>query len=386
MDSNRFRVAHICQSDDPNVGGSLSVARALVREQRKLGLDARLIFLYRANSTSDRPPNNTDSLWCDVERKSRWLHGVPRLRRILKQFDPAIIHHHDGILWPRLATMTLGRPLVTHGHLGLPAQGFFSPARLTQFVVARTTDRLIAISEWVASSWERGGFPKKRIWLIPNGVETNRFFSRSSGEKQALRKQLGLPVDCQIALWVGRLHRKMKGLDRLVATASVLRPPFHLVVVGDGPDRSWLEDKMKQIGREASDYTLVGKVADPSLYFGAADMFLFTSVVEPFGLVLLEAAASGLPVFAFDCEGGGRDLLHKVKATIAREDEAGWLVEQMNSRPNQLNTVEITKMVRLEFSWESAARKTIELYQELLEIAKQRNIDVLSVGKRAGSF
>ena len=322
MKPDYFRVAHICQSDDPNVGGSLSVARALVREQRKMGLDARLVFLYRTDSTSARLPKAADSLWCDVERKSRWLRGVLCLRRVLRQFDPAIIHHHDGILWPRLATVTLGRPLVTHGHLGLTTQGIFSPARLTQFAVKRTTDRLIAISEWVASSWERGGFPKERIRLIPNGVETDRFVSKSPEQKQTLRRQLGLPIDCRIVLWVGRLHREMKGLDRVAAIAAVLRPPFHLIVVGDGPDRSWLENKMKQI---ASNYTLVGKVSDPTSYFCAADMFLFTSKVEAFGLVLLEAAASGLPVFAFDCEGGGRDLLEKLKATIASGDEAKWL-------------------------------------------------------------
>jgi glycosyltransferase involved in cell wall biosynthesis len=370
MESNRFRVAHICQSDDPNVGGSLSVARALVQEQRKLGLDARLVFLYRTASTSARPLNATDSLWCDVERKSRWLRGVPCLRRVLRQFDPAIIHHHDGILWPRLATMTTGRPLVTHGHLGLPTQGFFSPARLTQFVVKRTTDRLIAISEWVASSWERGGFPKERIRLIPNGVKTDCFVSKTFEEKQALRQRLGLPMDCRIVLWVGRLHCETKGLDRLAAIASVIRPPFHLVVVGDGPDRSWLEDKLKQIGREESGYTLVGKVTDPTTYFGAADMFLFTSKVEPFGLVLLEAAASGLPVFAFNCKGGGRDLLKKLKVTVTFENNAGWLVEQMRLLPDRTGTMEITKMVRLEFSWESAARKTVEMYQELLKMLR----------------
>jgi glycosyltransferase involved in cell wall biosynthesis len=365
VDAKSYRVAHICQSDDPNEGGALSVARALVRDQRKLGLDARLVFLYHAGATRDRPPGAADSLWCDVERSTRWVLGVRRLRRVLRSCGADLIHHHDGILWPRLATMTLGRPIVTHAHLGSPAhRSFFTATRLAQWVAMRTTNRLIAMSDWVAASWERDGFPTDRIRLIPNGVDTERFFPRTIGEKQALRRKLGLPVDCRMVVWVGRLSR-VKGLDRVAAMASVLPPPLHLVVVGDGPDRSWLEARLKQVGTQASGYTFVGKVVDSSQYFGAADMFLFTSVAESFGMVLLEAAASGLPVFAFNCEGGAQELLKRFDATIVRDAEFGQMAELM-AAPTRFDATETSKIVPAEFLSINTARRTVEVYQELL--------------------
>ncbi len=368
IDLKPIRVAHICQSHNPDEGGSLSVARALVREQRRIGIDARLVFLHKVDSSSERTLFGEDTLWCDIERRTRWMHGVVRLRSVLRRFDPSILHHHDGILWPRVVTMSLGRPIVTHGHLGFPTRGPFSSARLTQFVVKRTSNSLIAISEWVANSWERAGFPKKRICLIPNGVQSDSFRPITGESKQHLRMKLGLPLDCRVVLWVGRLHRQTKGLDRLLAVASLLECPFHLVVVGDGQDRPWLEARMRQSSRTQSTYTLVGNVSDPSPFYRTADLFLFTSLIEPFGLVILEAAASRLPIFAFCCKGGGLELLHKCKATVAGDHEVAALVNQMRSPPDPVRLADISEMVDRDFSWGAAASKAIKMYHELLAV------------------
>jgi glycosyltransferase involved in cell wall biosynthesis len=350
-----------------NVGGSLSVARALVREQRRLGLDARLVLLYREASEAEKLPFGPEVLRCGIERSSRWTRGIYACRQALTRLAPDLIHHHDGILWPRLATMTLRKPMVTHGHLPAPSASFFSGPGLTHAATIRSTDRLIAISDSVASSWEQSGFPARRIRVVPNGVDTRTFFPRTEVEKMRLRDQLGLPRDGRILLWVGRLHREMKGLERVVSVASLLREPFCLVIVGDGPDRSWLETELKRTVSEHL-YRMVGKAGDTAPYFGCADLFLFTSHSEPFGLVLLEAAASGLPLFAFACEGGGRELLKTLGATTVQADGARELANHiLGGKAGQMDTAGAAELAGRDFSWESATHKIVAVYRELFE-------------------
>ena len=107
-----------------------------------------------------------------------------------------------------------------------------------------------------------------------------------------------------------------KGLDRLTATARSLPAGIRLVIVGDGPARAWLVTQLETLDDRP---LLMGNIKDPAEIFGIADAFLFTSNVEPFGLVLLEAAASGLPIYAFVCEGGGRELLRDLGATVVMD-------------------------------------------------------------------
>jgi glycosyltransferase involved in cell wall biosynthesis len=287
------------------------------------------------------------------------------LRAWLKDFDPDVIHHHDGILWPRVATSRLAIPLMTHGHLGRPAAGPLSSAYWTHRFVAAHTDRLIAISDWVAASWRKGGFPASRIRTIPNGVDTERYFVRDEREKEKLRKQLGLPTDRTVVLWVGRLDRGTKGLDRLIAFAALNRDA-QIVVVGDGPDRDWLRLEIDKLTKERRP-VLVGKVADPSSYFGAADTFLFTSRVESFGLVLLEAAACGLPILAFPCDGGGVDLLNRCKATmIPQALTAATLERILEGRRDDRELRLIAADVSENYSWQATASTIEGAYRELL--------------------
>src|SRR5215510_774824 len=210
-----MRVAHICQSDDPNVGGSLTVASALVREERQQGLDARLLCLYGSGNADSATAATSYTKSLHVSRRARWKSGISALRAWLKDFGPDVIHHHDGILWPRVATSRLTIPLVTHGHLGRPVAGPLSSAYWTHRYVAAHTDRLIAISDWVAASWEKGGLPSSKIRMVPNGVDTKRYFVRDERDKEMLREQLGLPITRTIRLSAGRLDRETKGVYRL---------------------------------------------------------------------------------------------------------------------------------------------------------------------------
>lgn len=357
-------VVHLCQSADPNVGGSLTVARALVKAQRALGVEAWLVCLYEDDPGVQRVREMDYEITCGVSRLMRWSSGLVKLRGVINRLQPDIIHHHDGVLWPRLALVGWKGVRITHGHLGGPRGGLLASSFWTHRLTMATTDCLIAISPWVAASWEQSGFPRAKIRLLPNGVDCERFFSRPPEVRRQLRQALGIDAGRHMLLWAGRLDRETKGLDRLVATAHKLPAEVLLVIAGGGPDDVWLKAELQQLPTERRPL-LLGKVPDPAELFGVADSFLFTSKVEPYGLVLLEAAASGLPIFAFPCVGGGKELLVELGACVVGDDEAGELAQAVVRHQDYLPAGLVEK-IQSNCSWGKVAAGALAIYREWL--------------------
>jgi glycosyltransferase involved in cell wall biosynthesis len=366
-----LKVLHLVQSQDVNIGGSLTVGRALVKEQRSIGVDAWLVVLYCGRAVTTDAEQFPFEITCNVRRSSRWTKGIKTLRRLIVELSPDIIHHHDGILWPRLAGMGLGIPRVTHGHLGAPPLKFPSLNSLTHLVTLHTTQHLIAISKWVADSWRLSGMDPSRISIVPNGVDTNRFFRRPDSTRHRVRNSLGLEDSDLMLAWVGRMDKLIKGLDRLMEVAAHLSPLVRLVILGDGPDLHWLNDQVKQFPPETRPIVL-GKVEDPSEILGCADAFLFTSRLEPFGLVILEAVSSSLPIYAFPCDGGVCELFSRFKVTNEDNNGVHYLANAILKHGRGASP-QLRSIAADEFSWPSVARQIVDLYLNIL-IDKVKNL------------
>jgi glycosyltransferase involved in cell wall biosynthesis len=224
---------------------------------------------------------------------------------------------------------------------------------------------LIAISEPVAESWRAAGLAHRKIVLIPNGVNAKRFHPVSIDEMMGLRKLLNLPIDRQILLWIGRLDIVTKGLDRLCEILGLLDEKYYVVIVGDGPGRKYLQERIITIG--AQERTIyIGSVGDTAHYYQSADALLFTSRREPMGLVILEAAAAGLPIFALPCEGGARYLLQEVGAMSVQSDEAKVLAGLMNEARLVRRSLGEIRTLTAKYSWEVCARRGMDVYAEAL--------------------
>ena len=110
---------------------------------------------------------------------------------------------------------------------------------------------------------------------------------------------------------LGRLHEQ-KGFDILLRAAAILRDrgvPFRLRIAGEGPDRGLLEGLIAETGLQAQ-VELVGWVSPPGPFLATLDLFAVPSRYEPFGLVVIEAMAAGVPVVASDLE-GPREILEQ---------------------------------------------------------------------------
>lgn len=356
-----MRVVHICQRDDPDTGGSLRVAEALVREQLAVGLDVWLIFLYG-------PPSHISEMFgaravCLGLHSSRQaFRGVRALCKAIRHVSPDIIHSHDGIVWPRLAFLQLRTPVVMHSHL--PVRDTDRPA--SRFLIKRTTKILVGISLHTIETWVGDDFPPSRIHYVPNGVDFDRFGLIGAESKTTLRQKLGLPVDQRLLLWVGRVHRSMKGSDRLERVAGLLPDDMVLVVVGNGPEYEGVCERCRQPIDEGK-LIMVGTSDAPEDYYKAADEFLFTSHHEPFGLVILEAVASGLPIIAFPVtQGGGAVRLLKEFDAAMVEDAATdaqiqRILDQSAAR-KELVQANLEK-VRKKYSWKPISNQVVDAYK-----------------------
>jgi glycosyltransferase involved in cell wall biosynthesis len=158
-------------------------------------------------------------------------------------------------------------------------------------------------------SMVRAGVPPERIWLFANTVDTHAFAAAAAAlgpRRRELRAELGIPEHAVVALSVCRLVRE-KGLEVFLRAAAVAEQ-VHPVLAGNGPEREALQACAAGLGIEA---TFLGDVEWERVVelYAAADLFVLVSRHEPWGVVVNEAAACGLPLLLSEHVGAAADLL-----------------------------------------------------------------------------
>ncbi len=166
----------------------------------------------------------------------------------------------------------------------------------------RHADRVVVISHEILAGLAEVDLDPSRIVQMPNAVDLHRFRPASAPEKQQLRLTHGLPADRTLVLYAGRLSRA-KGLPMLIEawpTLHARHPELYLVIVGSGRHSfDDCEEELKTAIREHGLEAHVQFVPENDRvceYLQAADVFIFPSDYEGFGLGLIEALASALVV------------------------------------------------------------------------------------------
>ncbi len=171
----------------------------------------------------------------------------------------------------------------------------------------------------------------ERVHLLARGVDSQLFHPAKRCAE--LRKQWGVQDDELVVVHVGRIAAE-KNLDLLVRSFRALQSRYpqqrlKLVMVGDGPQRACLQ-------KELPEAVFCGVQRDQALaaHYASADLFLFPSLSETFGNVLLEALASGLAVVAYDQAAAAQHIRHGHNGALAMPgdeaafiDSACWLLE-----------------------------------------------------------
>ena len=204
--------------------------------------------------------------------------------------------------------------------LGIPVMGVLDKFSKKKYY--KQVDAVQAVSTALQEYAIRENFPSP--FFIPNGIEIGRY-ARDNYLRASTRRQYGIEDSDRVIVAAGRFVR-WKGFDVALKAFSLLQKKMEessknsrlrLILAGDGEERHALEEMAGGM-KEKGSVIFTGFVPDIRSTLWASDIFVLPSrEAEPFGLILLEAMASGLPVIATDF-GGPRDMV--------KHNESGWLV------------------------------------------------------------
>lgn len=181
--------------------------------------------------------------------------------------------------------------------------------------VAESAQWIITPSEYLRKLVSGWGISEEKIRVVPNAVAVSKIPCR----KEEARAECG--IDGIVLVSIGRLV-PWKGFSALIETIAGLRvelPAIQLVIIGDGPERKMLEQKIKTLNLE-NQVRLIGAVPKEIVqrYLCAADLFVLNTGYEGFSHQIIEAMAAGVPVLTTRSGGNPEIIDH---------GHNGWLVE-----------------------------------------------------------
>ncbi len=186
------------------------------------------------------------------------------------------------------------------------------------------------------------GWPAERIETLYNRIDIEALQAEQI-TREAAREYLGLPLSAWVVGNVGRLHpdKDQVTLIRGFAQALPKLPSGSLLMImGTGRLDATLKSLANELGISGSVH-FCGQVPNGRRYFKAFDVFALSSDHEPFGMVLLEAMAAGVPIVCSDC-GGGREVVNGVGSLFPLGDETAFAsqLERMSTTEYDAYTAE----------------------------------------------
>jgi glycosyltransferase involved in cell wall biosynthesis len=183
------------------------------------------------------------------------------------------------------------------------------------------------------------GVPRARIHYLPHSIDTGEFHPPQDQERARIRSEEGWPADRLNVLFVGRLSREKGVLDLMEAWRLLDRPDAHLVIVGpDMPAHPWdagprVRELIAQHGL-ADRVRVLGPRADVARLLRGADLFVQPSHFEAFGISVIEAMATGLPIVATAVGGMLDYLVDRDNALLAPAQDPAALADRIGEALN----------------------------------------------------
>jgi glycosyltransferase involved in cell wall biosynthesis len=308
-----------------------------------------------------------------------------RVGQLAKEFGvPDVVHIHDWLtVSSGIAAKHLLRvPLVMTFHSTEASRSSHSPSPESAMVEGLEwwgsfeAANVIAVSGWMkAEVTSLFKTPPGKVIEIPNAVDPDKFAEEV--DSRATRAKWKIKEGEKLIAAVGRLTAQ-KGFDDLIrAYASIKRsvPASRLLVVGDGYMRGELESIAEQVHVRDST-TFAGFISEADLVgvLKATDVVVVPSRFEPFGIIALEAMAAGAPVVVSKVGGLAEIVDDSVDGLEVEPNNPAAIAEAavrvLSDRELAARLAENGLKKSRAYSWESAARKTLETYQEATRATK----------------
>jgi glycosyltransferase involved in cell wall biosynthesis len=297
------------------------------------------------------------------------LSALLRLRRMIRagRYDVVHTHLYRTQVYARPAARLAGVPVVlttehSIGETHIERRKMTRGVRALYLGSELFSDATIAVSTVVRERLVRWGVPDKKITVIPNGLEVAGLAFDDAKRKQ-VREQFGIAPGTYVIGALGRLDPN-KRVDLIMeAAAPMLGDQCKILVIGRGQDQERLAAAAARLG-VTENVIFGGYQSDTTAMLAAFDLYVAASLQETFGLSVLEALASGLPVLYTTCpalDGIQTERARQVEGTpealraeIRKEIEAG-------PRPREAD-----HHVFESYGIQAVARRIDDLYEQVL--------------------
>jgi len=229
----------------------------------------------------------------------------------------------------------------------------------------------IVVSQSMKGEFTRHyGDAAESVIVIPNGVDlkvfdpVNRLLYRDS-----LRRRYGISRNEPVLMFAGGDWER-KGVLHVIEALSLLpRPDIKLLVIGNGDKKFY--GRLAELKRVRERIIFVPHSNNLWEYYAASDVFVFPTIYEPFGLVIAEAMASGLPVITSRAAGAADLIIDGVNGLLLKEpsdvDDLTAKIELLLSDVELRKTMgERARETAENLSWDRVAQKTIDVYNRIL--------------------
>jgi len=246
---------------------------------------------------------------------------------------------------------------------------------------AQTADRIITVSHTMRDDLIRHGWSQSKISVVWNGVDPQRYDPQNCSKEdvQKIREKYNIPDDWNMLLFLGRLTWVKSIINLIQAIPMVLKeyPKTKLVILGKGEEQRDITEMANRLGIKDNVICRFEFVPEEEriLHYAAANVCIFPSVYEPFGIVSLEAMSMAKPVVV-----GARGVVgFREQVVSAGSDQNGihingeepadiaWGIKETLRDPA---TAKIwgqngRKRVLEYFTWRKVAEQTVEVYKTL---------------------
>ncbi len=322
----------------------------------KMGIETIIVPLRTLNGKSnisnaennykDNTPKKFFRIKLGSELKAiiRAFPETIKVFRLVKKYRIDIIHTNFNLVRSRAAILSAllsGIPVIVHNR---------NLAQLLKIdrLFSKHVKKIICVSHFIKQKYVENGIPEEKCTVIYNGVDLDKF---KPEKRDTNSEEL-------IITSIGRLE-KWKGQEILVKAAPIVIQKFPDVkfwIIGDGPETKNLESMVEKL-QLTHQFKFWGKIENVLTYLQQTKIFVHNSIeAEPFGRVIIEAMACGLPVISTDL-GGPKEII--------KDGENGFLLSPNNP---EILAEKIEFLIKNKKVRHDLGQKSIETVQNIFNI------------------
>lgn len=390
-----MRIAFFTNCYKPLVNGVVTSIVSLKEAYERKGHET-YVFAPQVDGYIDQEKNVFRYRSVNLTKKVKYPIAIPlsfRAKKVISEFNPDIIHIHHPFVLSSPAIMygkKLGIPKILTLHTQYEQYAYYItpiPEKLTQeaikriiFNLAYKIDCITTPSGSMKELIKSYGI-KNRIEVIPNAIELDSFRQNDELKCLEIKKRYNLKENDKIILYVGRIAQE-KSIDKIIEALAIIKKKgsnnVKLLIVGEGPALDELRQLVRSLQIE-EEVIFTGVVSNKEIrhYYKIAYLFAIASTSETFGIVIIEALASGIPVLAVRAPGAVDILTDGLDGLLVDDDVEKFAnaLDKIIREPELRERLSQGALKTSErYSIDIVSERMLNLYREVMEIKNLNQI------------